>query len=156
MFNGLNCRKFSLLDPIHQFPWASTLVHDFVDFIVEECSLGILDRQFERLPVFVTSLQPVCTESISTQFRPPLLGVFGGSRFLSIFEPHLFNNYTELIDNLIKFIDVFNIRCVQFAEVLNNILDELSFLFAVRRYSEFGCLNGFFKDGDVDNERYMV
>ena len=66
VFNGLNRRKFSLLDLIHQFPWASTLVRDFVDFIVEEHSLGILDRQFERLPVFATSLQPVCTESIST------------------------------------------------------------------------------------------
>ena len=117
VFNGLNHRKFSLLDPIHQFPWASTLVRDFVDFIIEERSLRILDHQFERLPVFVTSFQPVCTESISTQFRPLLLGVFGGSKFLSIFEPHLFNNYAELIDNLIKFVDVFNIRYVQFAEV---------------------------------------
>ena len=117
MFNGLNRRKFSLLDLIHQFPWTSTLVHDFVDFIVKERSLGILDRQFERLPVFATPLRPVCTESISTQFRPPLLGMLGGSRFLSIFEPHLFDNYAELIDNLIKFVDVFNIRCVQFAEI---------------------------------------
>jgi len=56
MFDGLNCREFSLLDPIHQFPWASTFVHDFVDFIIEECSLGILDHQFERLPIFAASL----------------------------------------------------------------------------------------------------
>ena len=56
MFDGLDRRKFSLLDPIHQFPWASTLVRGFVDFIIEERSLGILDRQFERLPVFVASL----------------------------------------------------------------------------------------------------
>jgi len=56
VFDGLNRRKFSLLDPIHQFPWALTLVRDFVDFIVEERSLGILDHQFERLPVFAASL----------------------------------------------------------------------------------------------------
>ena len=117
VFDGLNRREFSLLDPIHQFPWASTLVRNFMDFIIEERSLGILNCQFERLPVFVTSLQPICTESTSTRFRLPLLRMFGGSRFLSIFEPHLFNNYAELIDNLIQFVDAFDIRCVQFAEI---------------------------------------
>ena len=117
MFDGLYRREFSLLDPIHQFPWASTLVRDFMDFIVEERSLGILDSQFERLPVFAASLRPIRAESVSTRFRSPLLGMFGGFRFLSIFEPHLFDNYTELVDNLIKFVDVYNIKCVQFAEI---------------------------------------
>jgi len=100
MFDGLNCREFSLLDPIYQFPWASTFVHDFVNFIIEEHSLGILDHQFERLPIFAASLRPVCIESTSTRFRPLFLGMFGVSRSLSIFDPHLFDNYAELIDNL--------------------------------------------------------
>ena len=99
VLDGFDSRKLSLLDPVHQLPWATTFVCDFLDFVIEEQSLGILDHQFERLPIFAASFRPVCEKGASARFRPPLLGVFGVSGLLSIFNPYLIDNYSKLIDN---------------------------------------------------------
>ena len=99
VLDGFNSRKLSLLDPVHQLPWATTFVCDFLDFVVEERSLGILDCRFEGLPIFAASFHPVCEKGASARFQPPLLGVFGVSGLLSIFVPHLIDNYSKLIDS---------------------------------------------------------
>ena len=44
VLDGFNSRKLSLLDPVHQLPWATTFVCDFLNFVVKERSLGILGR----------------------------------------------------------------------------------------------------------------
>ena len=68
VLDGFNSRKLSLLDPVHQLPWAMTFVCDFLDFIIEEQSLCILDRRFERLPIFAASFRPVCEKGASARF----------------------------------------------------------------------------------------
>ena len=98
VLDGFDSRKLSLLDPVHQLPWAMTFVCDFLDFVVKERSLGILDHQFERLPIFTASFRPICEKDASARFRPPLLRVFGVSGLLSVFNPHLIDNYSKLID----------------------------------------------------------
>ena len=99
VLDGFDSRKFSLLDPVHQLSWTTTFVRDFLDFVIEEQSLGILDHRFERFPIFAASFRPVCEQGASARFRPPLLGVFGVSGLLSVFSPHLIDNYTKLVDN---------------------------------------------------------
>ena len=99
VLDGFDSRKLSLLDPVHQLPWAMTFVCDFLDFVVEEQSFGILDRRFERLPIFAASFRPVCEKGASARFRLPLLRVFGVSGLLSVFDPHLIDNYSKLIDS---------------------------------------------------------
>ena len=99
VLDGFDSRKLSLLDPVHQLPWATTFVCDFLDFVVKERSLGILDHQFERLPIFTASFRPICEKDASARFRPPLLRVFGVSGLLSVFNPHLIDNYFKLNDS---------------------------------------------------------
>jgi len=36
VFDRFSCQKLSSLDPIHQFPRATTFICDFLDFIIEE------------------------------------------------------------------------------------------------------------------------
>jgi len=36
IFDGFSCRKFALVNPIHQLPWAMTLVHNFSDLRIEK------------------------------------------------------------------------------------------------------------------------
>jgi len=36
IFYGFSCRKFALVNPIHQFPWAMTLVRNFLDLRIEK------------------------------------------------------------------------------------------------------------------------
>ena len=52
MLDSLNSKELSLLDPIHQFPRASTLVHDFSNFVVKVGSLDVFDSRLEFFPVF--------------------------------------------------------------------------------------------------------
>jgi len=53
--DSLNSREFPSLDPVHQLPWASTSIRDFLNFVVEEGSLDVFDCLLELLPVFETS-----------------------------------------------------------------------------------------------------
>jgi len=55
IFDGFGRREFSFLDPIHKFPRASTLVSDFLNFVIEERSLCFFDSQFEGFPIISTS-----------------------------------------------------------------------------------------------------
>jgi len=36
IFDGFSCGKFVLVNPIHQLPWAMTLVHNFLDLRIEK------------------------------------------------------------------------------------------------------------------------
>ena len=36
VFDRFSCRELSFLDPIHQFPRATTFICNFLDFIIEE------------------------------------------------------------------------------------------------------------------------
>ena len=128
VLDGFNSRKFSLLDPVHQLPWTTTFVRNFLDFVIEERSLSILDCRFERFPIFAASFRLVCEQGTSAKFRPPLLGVFGVSGLLSVFSPHLIDNYTKLVDNWLEIVNGFNMGCVQLAEVWDNVFDEFGFM----------------------------
>ena len=55
MSDGFDGWEFSSLYPVHQFPGTSTFICDFLDFIVEERSLGIFDNLLEFLPILETS-----------------------------------------------------------------------------------------------------
>ena len=35
--------EFSLLDPIHQFPWALAFICDFLDLVVKESLFGVFN-----------------------------------------------------------------------------------------------------------------
>ena len=53
--NSLDSGEFSLLNPIHQFPRALTLVHYFLNFVIKVGSLDVFDSCLEFLPVIKTS-----------------------------------------------------------------------------------------------------
>jgi len=55
MGNGFNGREFSSFNPVHQLPGTTTLIHNFLDFVIEEESLGIFDDLLEFLPILKTS-----------------------------------------------------------------------------------------------------
>ena len=53
--NSLDSGEFSLLNPIHQFPRASTLVCYLLNIVIKVGSLDIFDSHLEFLPVIKTS-----------------------------------------------------------------------------------------------------
>ena len=53
--DSLDSGEFSLLNPIHQFPRASVLVHNFLNFVIEVGSLDVFNSCLEFLLVFETS-----------------------------------------------------------------------------------------------------
>ena len=55
MVDNLDSREFPSFDPVHQLPWASTFVYNFLNFVIEEGSLDIFDSLLELFPVFETS-----------------------------------------------------------------------------------------------------
>ena len=55
MGNGFDGREFSSFNPVHQLPGTATLICNFLDFVVEEGSLGIFDSLLEFLPILETS-----------------------------------------------------------------------------------------------------
>ena len=55
MGNSFNGREFSSFNPVHQLPGTATLIHNFLDFVVEEGSLGVFDNLLEFLPILKTS-----------------------------------------------------------------------------------------------------
>ena len=62
MFDSLSSWVFPILDLIYQLSWTIAFICDFLNFVVEEGSLGIFDCLFECLPVFTTSCCPVIVE----------------------------------------------------------------------------------------------
>ena len=55
MVDSLDSREFPSFNLVHQLPWASTFVHNFLNFVIEEESLNIFDSLLELFPVFETS-----------------------------------------------------------------------------------------------------
>ena len=55
MGNGFDGREFSFFNPVHQLPETVTLIHNFLDFVVEKGSLGVFDDLLEFLPILETS-----------------------------------------------------------------------------------------------------
>ena len=52
--DGLDGGKFPFINPVHQLPWTVTLIHNFLDFVIEKGSLDVLDNLLEFLPVLKT------------------------------------------------------------------------------------------------------
>ena len=77
MFDGFSGREFASTNPIHQFPRTMTLIHNFLNFIIKEGSLDVLDYLLETLPIVETSCCSIVIERIIIFFCPPLLGVLG-------------------------------------------------------------------------------
>ena len=55
MDNGFDGREFSSFNSVHQLPGTATLIHNFLDFVIEEGSLGVFDDLLEFLPILETS-----------------------------------------------------------------------------------------------------
>ena len=53
--NGFNGREFSFFNPVHQLPETTTLICNFLDFVVKEGSLGVFDNLLEFLSILETS-----------------------------------------------------------------------------------------------------
>ena len=77
MFDGFSGREFASTNPIHQFPRTMTLIRNFLNFIVKEESLDVLDYLLETLPIVETSYYSIVIKRMITVFCPPLLGVLG-------------------------------------------------------------------------------
>jgi len=52
ILNGLNCREFSLLDPIHELLWTILLVGNFIDFSIKKVIFHPPNHLFEFFLVF--------------------------------------------------------------------------------------------------------
>jgi len=77
VFDSFGGREFVFTNPIHQFPRTMTLIHNFLNFLVEEGSLDIFDYLLETLPIVETSCYSIVIERMTTFFHSPLLGVLG-------------------------------------------------------------------------------
>ena len=55
MGNGFDSREFSSFNPVHQLSGTTTLIRNFLDFVVEEGSLDVFDNLLEFLPILETS-----------------------------------------------------------------------------------------------------
>ena len=77
VFDGFSGRKFVSINSIHQFSRTTTLIHNFLNILVEEESLDVLDYLLETLPIVETSCHSIVIERMITFFHPPLLGVLG-------------------------------------------------------------------------------
>ena len=55
MGNGFDSREFSSFNPVHQLLGTATLIRNFLDFVVEEGSLGVFDDLLEFLSILETS-----------------------------------------------------------------------------------------------------
>jgi len=108
-----------------------------LDFHVEESSLDILNYLLEVLPIIKTSCRSIVIERTAAFISPPLLGMFGKSRFLGIFHPSLVNNHPKLVDYAFQFFRVANVRCVQVFEVRNDFFNKGSFLVTLWRNQKF-------------------
>ena len=53
--DGFDGRKFTSLDPVHQLPQTATLIQDFLDFVIEEGSLGVFNALLEFLLILEAS-----------------------------------------------------------------------------------------------------
>ena len=148
--DSLNSGEFLSFDPVHQLPWASTFVRDFLNFVIKEGSLDVFDSLLELFPVFETSWWPVIVERPFTLVRPPLFGVFGNFQFFCIFSPSLVDDRSKLIDYSFQLTNIFNVGCIQRLEVQNDVLDEVGFLVAFWSQDEFRCLNDLFDYRDID------
>ena len=137
MFDGFDGRKFVSTNPIHQFPRTMTFICNFLNFRVKEGSLDILNYLLETLPIVKTSCHSIVIERMTTFFHPPLVGMFGNFRFLSIFCLYLVNNCPKLIDYAFQFFHVSNVRHVQVFEVRNDFFNKGSFLVTFWRNQKF-------------------
>ena len=55
MGNGFDGREFSSFNSVHQLPGTTTLIRNFLDFVIEEGSLGVFDDLLEFLLILKTS-----------------------------------------------------------------------------------------------------
>ena len=55
MGNGFDGREFSSFNPVHQLSGTTTLVRNFLDFVIKEGSLSVFDDLLEFLPILETS-----------------------------------------------------------------------------------------------------
>jgi len=62
MLDSFSCWEFSFLDPIHKFPRASTLVHNFLNFAIKERPLSFFNSRLEGLPGVSTSRRPIIVQ----------------------------------------------------------------------------------------------
>ena len=53
--NSFDGREFSFFNPVHQLPGTMTLIRNFLDFVIEEGSLGVFDDLLEFLLILETS-----------------------------------------------------------------------------------------------------
>jgi len=65
------------VDPIHEFPWATSLVGNFLDLLVKKQMLSTFDCPLELLPIPNLLRQPVLFKVSVIIHIPPTLGMFG-------------------------------------------------------------------------------
>ena len=80
IFDSFSCRKFALVNPIHQFPWTTTLVRNFSDFRIEKWPFGILYNFLESLLAFQASWCSIFVNGLFTLIVPLLFEVSCNSR----------------------------------------------------------------------------
>ena len=149
MINGLNGRKFPFFNLVHQLPWTTILVCNFLNFIVEKGSLDVFNYLFEFLPMFETPWCSVIIERVTVFFCPPLFGMLGDFWFLGIFCPSLVDNHSNF--SMSSMLDVSMILKFEMMSSMN--ADSWS-LFGAR--DSFDVWMNLFEDRDIDGERSMI
>ena len=80
IFDGFSCRKFALVNPIHQLSWAMTLVRNFSDLRLKKWPFGVLYDILKFLSAFQASWCSIFIDGLFTLDIPPLFGVSCNSR----------------------------------------------------------------------------
>ena len=156
MIDSLDGRKFLSPNLVHQFPKTTTLVRNFLNFIVKKRSFDIFNYLLEFLPIFKTSWRSIVIERVTTFLHPPLFGMLGDFWFLGIFCSCLSDKCSKLVDCAFQFFGIINVRHVHVFEVQNNVFNECSFLVTFWGHWEFRYLDDLFRDRKINRERSVI
>ena len=106
--NGFHSWEFSLFDLVHEFPRATILIDDLVDFSIKEVSFCLFNSPFKSLPVFQMFGLSVRVEIPMTIIVPPSFRMLSNVDLLRMFVPYSLDIIGEQINNVFKSFSTLN------------------------------------------------
>ena len=156
ILNGLDCREFSLLDPIYELLWTILFVGNFIDFNIKKVIFHSSNHLFEFFLVFQSLWLSVHIEVPLTIIIPPDFGVLHDVDFLRMFIPYVIDIDSEWVDNFFKCIVVKNEIHFEVLDKICQIFNQVIFFLAILDKRLFCCINMFLNYWYVNGNGNMI
>jgi len=108
ILNSFSSRELSFLNLVHELPWTTSLVGNFINFIIEELLFCFLNSFFKFLLIIQTSRMLVCAKVSITIIILPGFGISCNVDFLKVLIPYVVDIYGKRVDNFFKNVDINN------------------------------------------------